>query len=114
MFHDGTVYIVDSPGHVPGHLNALIRIAEDKWVYLAADACHHSRIFNGEVDFASWQDEKGRTVTIHKDLDAAYRTLNIMRQLQKEGIDGVPVEVILAHDGEWENKNARHFFPNHL
>jgi glyoxylase-like metal-dependent hydrolase (beta-lactamase superfamily II) len=114
MFHDGTVYIVDSPGHVPGHLNALVRIAEDKWIYLAADACHHSRIFNGEVDFGSWQDDKGRTVTIHKDLDAAYRTLNLMRQLQKDGIDGVPVEVILAHDGEWEKKNAGHFFPNHL
>ncbi|PMD47028.1 Metallo-hydrolase/oxidoreductase, partial [Hyaloscypha variabilis F] len=114
MFNDGTVYIVNSPGHVPGHLNLLIRIAEEKWVYLAADACHHSRILRGEVDFGTWKDKKGRMVTIHHDLDAAYNTLDIMRQLQKIGMDSVPVEVILAHDGEWERENARYFFPNHL
>ena len=114
MFNDGTMYIVDSPGHVPGHLNALIRVAQDKWVYLAADACHHARIFKGEVDFGSWTDEQGRKAWIHKDIDAAYRTLGIMRRLRDEGLDGVPVEVILAHDGEWEKNNAVHFFPNHL
>jgi hypothetical protein len=30
MFNDGTIYIINSPGHVPGHLNALVRIAEDR------------------------------------------------------------------------------------
>jgi glyoxylase-like metal-dependent hydrolase (beta-lactamase superfamily II) len=114
MFNDGTVYIVDSPGHVPGHLNALVRIAENQWIYLAADACHHSRIFKGDVDFGSWTDDQGRKVTIHKDLDAAYRTLGIMRRLRDEGLDGVPVEVVLAHDGAWEKNKAAHFFPNHL
>jgi glyoxylase-like metal-dependent hydrolase (beta-lactamase superfamily II) len=114
MFNDGTIYIVNSPGHAPGHLNALVRIADNKWVYLAADACHHARILKGEVDFGSWKNDKGRTVTIHSDIDAAYNTLNMMRQLQKSGLDGVPVEVILAHDGEWESQNARYFYPNHL
>ena len=114
MFHDGTIYIVNSPGHVPGHLNALIRISQDKWVYLAADACHHVRIFKGEVDFGSWQNDRGRRVTIHNDLNAAYKTLDTMRKLQKDGLDGAEVEVILAHDGDWEKENARHFFPNHL
>jgi len=114
MFNDGTIYIVNSPGHVPGHLNVLVRIAENKWVYLAADACHHAKIFKGDVDFGSWKDDKGRTVTIHKDLDAAHKTLGIMRQLRDEGLEGIPVEVVLAHDGEWETANAKYFFPNHL
>jgi glyoxylase-like metal-dependent hydrolase (beta-lactamase superfamily II) len=114
MFNDGTIYIVDSPGHLPGHLNALVRVAVDKWIYLAVDACHHMRIFKGETDFGSWQDEKGRTVTIHKDLDAAYETLDVLRKLQREGLNGIPVEVVLTHDGEWEKENADHFFPNHL
>lgn len=114
MFNDGTVFIVDSPGHLPGHLNALVRIAIDKWVYLAADACHHMRIFNGETDFGSWKDEKGRTATIHKDVEAAYQTLDMMRKLKSGGLNGVPVEVVLAHDGEWEKARAHSFFPNHL
>ncbi|RFU27557.1 hypothetical protein B7463_g8773, partial [Scytalidium lignicola] len=114
MFNDGMVYIVNSPGHVPGHLNALVRISEQKWVYLAADACHHARIFKGEAEFGSWENEKGRRVTIHHNLEAARGTLDIMRQLQKDGLDGRGVEVILAHDGEWEKKNASYFFPNHL
>ncbi|OAP59379.1 hypothetical protein AYL99_06677 [Fonsecaea erecta] len=114
MFNDGTVYIVDSPGHLPGHLNALVRVAVDKWVYLAADACHHMRIFNGETDFGSWKDDKGRTATIHKDLEAAYKTLNIMRMLRRDGLNGIPVEIVLAHDGEWQERNSDKFFPNHL
>lgn len=114
LFNDGTVYVVDSPGHLPGHLNALVRVAEDRWVYLAADACHHKRIFNGETDFGAWKDEKGRTATIHKDVPAAYKTLEMMRTLQREGLGGVPVEVVLAHDGEWQKEKAELFFPNHL
>ncbi|KAL7943372.1 Metallo-hydrolase/oxidoreductase [Trichoderma barbatum] len=114
MFNDGSIYIINSPGHVPGHLNALVRVAADKWVYLAADACHHARIFNGETDFGAWKDDKGRTVTIHKDLDAAYKTLSMMQRLQREGLEGSPVEVVLAHDGEWQENNARFFFPNHI
>jgi glyoxylase-like metal-dependent hydrolase (beta-lactamase superfamily II) len=114
MFNDGTIFIVDSPGHLPGHLNLLVRAAADKWIYLAADACHHMRIFKGETDFGTWLDENGRAVTIHKDLDAAYKTLGVMRELQKNGLNGVPVDVILAHDGEWEKRKAAHFFPHHL
>ncbi|KIW23850.1 uncharacterized protein PV07_12018 [Cladophialophora immunda] len=114
MFNDGTIYVVDSPGHLPGHLNVLIRVAVDKWVYLAADACHHMRIFNGETDFGAWKDDKGRTATIHKDLDAAYKTLNMMRVLRRDGLNGIPVEIVLAHDGEWQEKNSGLFFPNHL
>ncbi|KAK4938502.1 hypothetical protein LTR10_021034 [Elasticomyces elasticus] len=114
MFNDCTVYLVDSPGHLPGHLNLLVRISANKWVYLAADACHHVRILKGETDFGTWKDDQGQTVTIHKDLGAAYKTLNIMRKLQKEGLNGVPVQIVLAHDGEWEEKNLQHFFPNHL
>lgn len=114
VFNDGTVYIVNSPGHVPGHLNALIRISEKKWVYLGADACHHAKILNGQADFGSWENEKGRRVTIHHDIDAARETLAIMKQLRKHGLDGKDVEVVLAHDGDWARTNADHFFPNHL
>lgn len=64
------------------------------------------RIFKGETAFGSWTDEQGRTVTIHKDLDAAYKTLDVMRQLKHDGLNGVPVEVILAHDAEWEKQQA--------
>ncbi|KAH8797955.1 beta-lactamase-like protein [Xylogone sp. PMI_703] len=114
MFNDEMVYIVHSPGHVPGHLNMLVRISDQKWVYLAADACHHARILKGDAEFGSWENERGKRVTIHHDLRAAHKTLDIMRQMQKDGLNGVEVEIILAHDGEWEKKNADSFFPSHL
>lgn len=114
MFNDGTIYIVDAPGHVPGHLNALVRIRHDQWVYLAADSCHHPRIFSGETDFGSWKDERGRMATIHKDLEAARRTLNVMRTLEKDGFRGTSVEVVLAHDGDWEKNHIHNSFPRHL
>ncbi len=37
-----------------------------------------------------------------------------MRQLKRDGLNGGPVEVILAHDAVWEKEKAEFFFPNHL
>ena len=61
------------------------------------------RIFKGETDFGSWKDEQGRTVTIHKDLDAAYKTLDVMRELKKNNIVSPRAEagniVLAGHSG---------------
>lgn len=40
-FGDGSLYIIDSPGHLPGHLNILARTSADGgWIYLAGDSAH--------------------------------------------------------------------------
>ncbi|KAI8239222.1 Cytochrome P450 monooxygenase mpaDE [Colletotrichum sp. SAR 10_99] len=100
LFGDGLVYIVDSPGHLMGHLNVLTRVAEKTWVYLAGDACHHARILDGLTDMASWS-ENGMTVCIHADKEVATDTLRRIRELKTHGFEGSVVEVVLAHDAKW-------------
>lgn len=102
VFQDGSLYIVDAPGHLPGHINLLARIDEqdengnNKWVYLAGDACHDRRILRGDREIGEWNDIHGAVCCIHANRSKAEETLARIRLLEKEG-----VEVILAHDAEW-------------
>ncbi|KAJ5388758.1 beta-lactamase-like protein [Penicillium cosmopolitanum] len=110
LFNDGSFYIVDSPGHLLGHLNVLVRVSSDRWIYLAGDACHHSRILNGETGMAEWE-ENGRHVCIHADKDLALGTLHRIQNLKENGFQGGSVEVVLAHDTEWYQNNLKSIFP---
>ena len=40
-FGDGSFYLLDSPGHLIGHICALARTTEDTFMLLGGDACHH-------------------------------------------------------------------------
>jgi hypothetical protein len=42
-FHDGSLYLLDSPGHSVGHLCALVRTTSspDTFIFLGGDAAHH-------------------------------------------------------------------------
>lgn len=42
-FYDGSFYLLDAPGHAPGHMCALARTTADppSFVFMGADACHH-------------------------------------------------------------------------
>ena len=74
LFGDGSLYIVNSPGHLQGHLNLLTRVGQRRWVYLAGDAFHHPRILDGETEMATWQ-ERGQLVCIHQDKAGGRRNL---------------------------------------
>lgn len=100
LFGDGLIFIVDSPGHLTGHLNLLARVSQGQWIYLAGDACHHSRILNGNTEMASWM-ENDMLVCIHVDKDVAADTLRRIQNIREQGSDGAAVEVVLAHDGQW-------------
>ncbi|KAK3329828.1 AhpD-like protein [Apodospora peruviana] len=113
VFQDGSLYIVDAPGHLPGHINLLARVKDDgeetntRWVYLAGDACHDRRIIRKEKEIGEWRDVHGRVCCIHADRGKAEETIERIRGLEAKG-----VEVIFAHDVEWENdeKNRDRFF----
>lgn len=121
LFSDGSLYIIDSPGHVAGHINALVRIAPtpaspNNWLYLAGDSAHHRNILMGEANIAVRRDEKTGEVLgcAHTDKEKAEEHLLRIRELMKmDGVDGVGVKVVLAHDGEWyeENKDSGVFWP---
>ena len=107
LFGDGSLYIIDAPGHLPGHLNLLARVGRDKWVYLAADACHDRRIMRGQREIGEWRDSGGHLCCIHADRGKAEETIERIRGLEERG-----VEVIFAHDVEWEGdpRNQDRFF----
>ncbi|KAI0439699.1 Metallo-hydrolase/oxidoreductase [Xylaria telfairii] len=105
VFKDGSLYVVDAPGHLPGHINFLARtLTEDgsvAWVYLAGDACHDRRILRGEKAISEWLDIHGQVCCIHADRAKADETID-----RVQGLEGKGVEVILAHDVEWERNAA--------
>lgn len=109
---DGSVYVVDAPGHLPGHVNLLARLGERRWIYLVGDACHDRRLLSGEKSIAEWTDGAGRSCCIHTDKREAEATLARIRDLQAaaEGA-GVRLEVILAHSMEWAEENRGAFLP---
>ncbi|KAF5379605.1 hypothetical protein D9757_009218 [Collybiopsis confluens] len=41
FFGDGSFYLLDMPGHWPGHLVGLARVKSSSFVLLGADTCHH-------------------------------------------------------------------------
>ncbi|KAM5363396.1 hypothetical protein ACJZ2D_012037 [Fusarium nematophilum] len=111
LFGDGLLYLVDSPGHIVGHLNLLVRVSERQLIYLAGDACHHPRILNGYSGMATWH-ENGRHVCIHIDKDKAMETLGKIQALRMYGLEGARVEVVLAHDSEWFENNQGIIWPS--
>ncbi|KAL2786634.1 beta-lactamase-like protein [Aspergillus keveii] len=100
---DGSVYVVDAPGHLPGHTNLLCRVGPAKWIYLGGDSCHDVRLLTGERQIATWADAHGNTGCIHVDKDRAEETLSHIRELMQT--TGDEVEVVMAHDVQWWNRN---------
>ncbi|EHY56583.1 hypothetical protein HRR83_002333 [Exophiala dermatitidis] len=124
LFKDGTVHIINAPGHLPGHINLLCRTCTGpaRFVCLAGDACHDIRLLTGERDIATWTDESGRYCCMHVDIPRSKETLSRLHAVSKEGLqlegDKQPaeVEVVFAHDFAWEEeaKRAGRFWPGKM
>jgi glyoxylase-like metal-dependent hydrolase (beta-lactamase superfamily II) len=120
IFSDKSCYVVSAPGHLPGHINLLCRISSQplKYVLLAGDSCHDVRILTGERGIATWTDIKlpGITCCIHANVNEAGKTIENLRTVQRDGIDGGDVEIVFAHDGEWEARSLKEgrFWPGNL
>jgi glyoxylase-like metal-dependent hydrolase (beta-lactamase superfamily II) len=107
IFGDGTLLIVDAPGHLPGHVNVLAHVSDTHSIYLGGDACHDRRLLTGEKEIGEWKNAQGYICCIHADRKEAEKTIRRIKQLEDEG-----VEVIFAHDVEWESSpvNKSQFF----
>ncbi|GJE96191.1 metallo-hydrolase/oxidoreductase [Phanerochaete sordida] len=112
-FGDGSLYIVEAPGHCPGHVNILARTSSDgAWIYLAGDTAHDKRLITGEKEVAFRIDEHGHMLCAHAHKDDAVEHIRRVGSLLK-----VPrVHVLLAHDWEWyeENKGGAAFLPGKI
>ena len=81
-FGDGSVYVIDTPGHITGHVNLLTRCGPRKWVYLGGDCCHDNRILKGEKGIAMYDDGHGRLRSVHMDTETATSSIDKIKQLK--------------------------------
>ncbi|CVK96636.1 uncharacterized protein FMAN_10966 [Fusarium mangiferae] len=111
----GLVYVVDSPGHLMGHISLLVRTGCRKWAWLIGDACHDKRLLTGEQSIAEWIDSEGRTCCIHMDKAKATETLEIFAIWKRASEEcDVALDIIFAHDVEWAESHADAFLPGAL
>ena len=108
LFGDGSVYVIDTPGHLPGHVNLLCR-TKDRWLCLCGDAFHDPRLLTGEKEIGTWEDSHGHTLCIHLDKEKAAESIRRLRDFDKATAD--QCELIAAHDDGWWEKNKVRVFP---
>jgi glyoxylase-like metal-dependent hydrolase (beta-lactamase superfamily II) len=114
FFNDGSLYVIDSPGHLYGHVNLLARVGEQRYIYLGGDCCHDPRILTGEKGIALYEDGRGGTRSVHVNTGVAESTLDRIRGFMREkrlGCGDVDVEVVVAHDAAWRERNTHRFWP---
>ncbi|PIL34066.1 hypothetical protein GSI_03777 [Ganoderma sinense ZZ0214-1] len=99
FYGDGSLYIVDAPGHMPGHLNVLVRTSADGgWAFLAGDTAHDWRLLTGEA-MVGHHHTFG---CIHEDPAKAQEAIERVKVL----LEHPRVRVLLAHDSPFVNANA--------
>jgi glyoxylase-like metal-dependent hydrolase (beta-lactamase superfamily II) len=112
---NGTVYVVDTPGHLPGHVSLLCKIGQGRWVILVGDACHDLRLLTGEASIAEWSDAEGRTCCIHVDKEKASETLRMLRSWKDVAARiGLSLRIVFAHDVSWATSHPEAFFPGKM
>lgn len=112
LLGDGSLYVIDSPGHLPGHVNLLIRTSSDGgWLYLASDAAHDVRMIRAGRDIAVFPGPNGKVLCAHHSPETARANIESIRTVIK-----LPrVQVILAHDFEWDAEHKEDsFLPNSI
>ena len=108
LFDDGSVYVIDTPGHLPGHVNLLCR-KKDGWLCLCGDAFHDRRLLTGEKEIGSFANPMGEMICIHVDKEAAAESIRRIRELDR--LAGDKVEIVAAHEDAWWEKNKHKQFP---
>ncbi|EKG09712.1 hypothetical protein MPH_13234 [Macrophomina phaseolina MS6] len=96
FFGDGSFFVVQAPGHMPGNLCAVARVEGGNWILLGSDCCHSRELLDGKFDFAVFEAPNGVKMSLQSDIPAAKGTISRIKQLEDLG-----VHVALAHDTTW-------------
>ncbi|KAL2816065.1 beta-lactamase-like protein [Aspergillus cavernicola] len=103
LFGDGSFWVIQAPGHMPGNLCACARLENGEWVMLASDCCHSRALFDGTKEFGTFAlPDGGGTFCLHMDVVAAKDTLARMRVMEKD----LGVHIALAHDVSWMGEES--------
>ncbi|KAF8333137.1 beta-lactamase-like protein [Cantharellus anzutake] len=105
-FGDGSLFILDAPGHCAGHQNVLVRTSGNPPIYhlLASDTTHHIILAREPKQpslrrplisiFPEDPNKPSNLLSFHDDLEEAYRTIAKAERMDLEE----NVNVFLAHD----------------
>jgi glyoxylase-like metal-dependent hydrolase (beta-lactamase superfamily II) len=96
LFGDGSFFILDAPGHMPGHQMALGRTGRDEWVAMGGDCCHHRNLLEDPSRQISVDVGPNGQPGFHKDPASAKITI---RKTQALHLDP-SIFVALAHDAQ--------------
>ncbi|KAH9923581.1 hypothetical protein B0H21DRAFT_840819, partial [Amylocystis lapponica] len=88
LFGDGSLYLLDAPGHFPGHLAILARVASAHFVLLAADCCHNRLCYNPGDRLISREN--------YENIEVARETVQKLKYMDR----AENVVVVLAHEKE--------------
>ncbi|KAK5109600.1 hypothetical protein LTR62_006837 [Meristemomyces frigidus] len=118
LFGDDSVFVIDTPGHLPGHLNLLCRTRGergDRWLLLCGDTFHDRRLLTGEKEIGIWEGSGGGLLCIHLDKEKAKVSIDRLRACEKMVREsGGDVELIAAHEEDWWEANKGNAFPGVL
>lgn len=109
LFGDGSFYIINSPGHVDGHINGLARVGPRRFVLLGSDSCHDTRLLDGSCCIAKFEQPDGTFKSVHTDDEKTASHIERLRRTRD--LAKGELEVILAHDRNWVSQSAEKFFP---
>ncbi|KAF8143272.1 hypothetical protein K438DRAFT_1876499 [Mycena galopus ATCC 62051] len=105
FFGDGSVYIIDTPGHCAGHVTVLARTSNDgAWMYLGGDVAHDRRLILDASTHIGMAAESGSPYCMHRDPVQAVIDIQRVRAL----VQLPQVEFIIAHDWQWYEENIEH------
>ncbi|GAB7349176.1 hypothetical protein MBLNU459_g8111t1 [Dothideomycetes sp. NU459] len=96
FFGDGSFWIMQAPGHMPGNLCAAARLDSGAWVILGSDCCHSSELYSGACDFAMFDTPGGKSC-LHSDLPSAKDSLRRIKVMESE----FGAHVAFAHITQW-------------
>ncbi|TBU23232.1 hypothetical protein BD311DRAFT_674399 [Dichomitus squalens] len=99
FYKDGSLHVVDAPGHLPGHINVLARTS-------AYGDAHDWQIITGEGKIAT------KPICAHVNKEQAEVHIGRIRELQ----ENPRVRVLLAHDRPWyeQNKGGDAYWPGEI
>lgn len=108
LFSDGSILVVPTPGHTPGHVALVARTSieagHEEYVVLAGDCAHHPFCLSNKPQdshyrFAAWRQVGEPTNepakhSMHEDYEEAENSLERLKALEKRD----EFMVVLAHD----------------
>ncbi|KAL6250266.1 hypothetical protein RBB50_002567 [Rhinocladiella similis] len=101
FFGNGSLWVIQAPGHMKGNLCAAARLEDGSWVVLGSDCAHTKPLLDGKYDIAEVTRPDGSKWSLHEDVCAAKETIASIRKLEVE----YGCHIALAHDASWMLKD---------